>query len=177
MSEEDDEQETNVERRHFLGGVTSVVVGVGIAASCVPFISSMNPTADIVSAATTEVDLKPIAPGETKTVLWQKKPVFVMHRTDEEIRRMQASTGGFDTAADKDRVQKPQWLVVIGICTHLGCVPTKTVDGWLCPCHGSRYDNSGRVLRGPAPKNLYLPPYRFIADDKLLIGEEEKKLA
>ncbi|MBI1424302.1 MAG: ubiquinol-cytochrome c reductase iron-sulfur subunit [Gammaproteobacteria bacterium] len=175
MADEDEEKAEDISRRDFLGEVTSVVVGLGLAASCVPFIESMSPSEDVLSAATTEVDLKPIDPGATKTVPWQGKPIFVMHRTNEQIKAMQASMGGFDPVADAKRVERPQWLVVIGICTHLGCVPNKVDEGWLCPCHGSLYDNSGRVLRGPAPKNLYLPPYHFVSGDTLLIGKDEKQ--
>lgn len=174
MTEDDTQKSMDASRRNFLGEVTAVVAGIGLAASCVPFIESMNPSADILAAGTTEVDLKPIALGEVKTVPWQGKPIFVMHRTDEQIKAMQASMGGFDPVADAKRVERPQWLVVIGICTHLACVPNKVDEGWLCPCHGSLYDNSGRVLRGPAPKNLYLPPYHFVSDDKLLIGKRAK---
>lgn len=162
-------------RRNFLGEATAAVAGIGLVASCVPFVESMNPSADILSAATTEIDLKTIDLGKVKTIPWEGKPIFVMHRTDEQIKTMEASMGGFDPEADAKRVEKPQWLVVIGICTHLGCVPNKVAEGWLCPCHGSLYDNSGRVLRGPAPKNLYLPPYHFVSNEKLLIGKGEKK--
>jgi len=171
MSAQNTNKKIDTSRRDFLGEVTSIVAGVGLAASCIPFVSSMSPSADILAASTTKIDLESIALGETKTVPWLKKPIFVMHRTDEQIKKMQASMGGFDPDADEKRVVKPQWLVVIGICTHLGCVPNKVTDGWLCPCHGSVYDNSGRVLRGPAPKNLYLPPYHFISTDKILIGK------
>ncbi len=175
MAEDETKKPVDVSRRNFLGEVTAAVAVVGLAASCVPFVESMNPSSDILSAATTEVDLKAIDLGKVETVPWQGKPIFVMHRTDEQIKAMQASMGGFDPEADAKRVQKPQWLVVIGICTHLGCVPNKVDEGWLCPCHGSLYDNSGRVLRGPAPKNLYLPPYRFISEHKLLIGKSGEK--
>jgi len=85
---------------------------------------------------------------------------------------MQASPGGKEHQADQERVKKPEWLVVVGICTHLGCVPNHNENGWLCPCHGSVYDNSGRILEGPAPHNLEVPPYRFIADNKIVIGEK-----
>jgi ubiquinol-cytochrome c reductase iron-sulfur subunit len=170
IPEENAKRITDVSRRDFLGGVTAVVAGAGVVAACIPFISSMNPTADVLAVATTEVDLKSISLGETKTVPWQGKPIFVMHRTTEEIAAMQVSDGGFDPETDEKRVEKPQWLVVIGICTHLGCVPNKIAAGWLCPCHGSVYDNSGRVLKGPAPKNLYLPPYHFVSEEKILIG-------
>ena len=84
--------------------------------------------------------------------------------------RMAASDGGTDPEPDRQRVKLPEWLVVVGVCTHMGCVPNRESSGWMCHCHGSRYDDSGRVLRGPAPKNLEVPPYRFIAADKIIIG-------
>jgi ubiquinol-cytochrome c reductase iron-sulfur subunit len=96
--------------------------------------------------------------------------VFIFHRTEEQIKAMEASNGGFDPVADKARVQRPEWLVVVGVCTHMGCVPNKEGPGWICHCHGSEYDDSGRVLRGPAPKNLEVPPYHFVADNKIVIG-------
>lgn len=160
----------NPERRDFLETTTTVVAGAGVAAACWPFISSMNPSADVAARATTEVELDNIAPGESKTVEWQGKPVFVLHRTPEQIESMQASKGAKDPEADADRLIKPEWLVVIGICTHLGCVPNRSKEGWLCPCHGSIYDNSGRILTGPAPRNLDLPPYDFVTDKKIIIG-------
>ncbi len=158
-------------RRDFLAAVTWTVGGAGIAAASWPFIASMNPSRDIESRVTTDVELGSIATGETKTVLWQGKPVFVFHRTEQQIARMQAAAPALDPQADGDRVVDPQWLVVVGICTHLGCVPNKNSDGWLCPCHGSVYDNSGRVLHGPAPRNLELPPYDIIAGARIRLGK------
>jgi len=160
------------DRRQFIEKATCAVAGVGIAAVAWPFISSMNPADDVLSQSTLEVDLSQIKTGEVKTVEWQGKPVFIFHREPSQISAMQSSTGSdIDPQPDEARVQKPEWLVVIGLCTHLGCVPTKKAEGWFCPCHGSRYDNSGRVLRGPAPKNLYLLPYQFVSTDKLLLGK------
>jgi len=160
------------DRRQFLEKATSAVAGVGIAAATWPFISSMNPSADIVAKSIIEVDISQIKSGETKTIEWQSKPIFILHRTEAQVTAMQASMGSdIDPQADEARVLKPEWLVVIGLCTHLGCVPTRKPEGWFCPCHGSRYDNSGRVLRGPAPKNLYLFPYQFIEAEKLLLGQ------
>jgi ubiquinol-cytochrome c reductase iron-sulfur subunit len=168
MSASDDVQDPT--RRDFLGTVTAVVAGAGVCAASWPLINSMNPTADIKSRATTEVDLGKILPGESKTVAWQGKPVFIVHRTPEQVAEVAASPGGKDPQPDAERVQKQEWLVVVGICTHLGCVPNKGGEGWVCPCHGSHYDLSGRILRGPAPRNLEVPPYKFLADDKILIG-------
>ncbi len=159
------------ERRDFLGKVTAAVGGAGAAAACWPFISSMNPATNVLSKATTEIELSMIPEGETKTVSWQGKPVFVVHRSPDQIAAMSKSNSRIDPQPDEERAKKSEWLVVVGICTHLGCVPNKTDKGWSCPCHGSEYDLSGRVLKGPAPKNLELPPYDFVADDKLLIGK------
>ncbi len=158
-------------RRDFLGTLTMAVAGGGVAAACVPFVSSMNPSSDVLEKATVEIDISGIPMGQEKTFPWQGKPIFVVHRTPEEIAEMVASPGGKEPVPDSQRVQKPEWLVVIGICTHLGCVPNKTAQGWLCPCHGSVYDNSGRIISGPAPKNLHLPPYHFVSNDKILIGK------
>lgn len=161
----------NPDRRDFLGVTTAVVGAVGVAGACIPFISSMNPSKDVKAKATSLVDLASIPVGKTHTVEWQGKPVFVVHRTDEMITAMQASSTELDAQDDKDRVQQPQWLVVLGICTHLGCVPNRTEDGWSCPCHGSIYDNSGRVVRGPAPNNLIVPHYEFVGEKKIIIGK------
>lgn len=169
MAESDTLGDSN--RRNFLIKVTSVVGGAGVVAAAVPFVSSMNPSSDVLAKATTEVDLSGIPEGGVHTVAWQGKPVFILHRTQEEIKAMQASEGGFEPEPDQKRVIKPEWLVVVGICTHLGCVPNKEGPGWTCHCHGSQYDDSGRVVRGPAPHNLAVPPYRFIGADKMVIGE------
>jgi ubiquinol-cytochrome c reductase iron-sulfur subunit len=158
------------ERRDFLTVTTVAVGAIGVAGACWPLIRSMSPTGDVAAQATTEVDLSGIKLGTTHTVSWQGKPVFITRRTPEEIKDMEASPGGKDPEPDSDRVKKPEWLVVIGICTHLGCIPNRTDEGWLCPCHGSVYDFSGRILRGPAPRNLDVPPYKFTGDTKILIG-------
>lgn len=161
----------DMQRRDFLlNTATGVVAGAGIATACWPFISSMNPSSDVLSKATTEASLKGIRPGESKTVEWQGKPVFLVRRTEKQIAAMEGKGEGKDPEADSDRVQNPDWLIVVGICTHLGCVPTRKKAGWSCPCHGSVYDNSGRILSGPAPRNLDLPPYEFVSADKIIIG-------
>jgi len=162
----------NPERRNFLEKITTAAGATGVAAACWPFISSMNPSEDILAKATTEVDLNGIPPGGIHTVPWQGKPVFIVHRTPEEISNAQASSGTLDPQDDSKRVQRPEWLVVVGVCTHLGCVPNRNAEGgWLCPCHGSLYDASGRVIRGPAPKNLEVPAYSFVGADKIVIGK------
>lgn len=161
------------QRRAFIEKITGAVAGAGIAATAWPFISSMNPSRDVLAQATAQVTLGGIGTGASRTVEWRGKPVFVLHRTARQIERMQASQGSrIDPQPDESRVKEPEWLVVVGICTHLGCVPTREESGWFCPCHGSRYDNSGRVLKGPAPRNLEVPPYRFVSADEIVIGEE-----
>lgn len=160
-------------RRDFIEKITGAVAGAGIAATAWPFISSMNPSRDVIAQATTQVSLGGIGEGASKTVEWRGQPVFLLHRTGAQIERMRSSRGSrIDPQPDKARVKEPQWLVVVGICTHLGCVPSREDYGWFCPCHGSRYDNSGRVLKGPAPRNLEVPPYRFVSAEEIVIGEE-----
>ena len=159
------------DRRDFLEQVTAVVGAAGIAAACWPFVNSMNPSGDTLEKATTEVDLSAIPAGQTHVVSWGGKPVFVVHRTREQVAAMENSQGGHDPQDDHARAVQPQWLVVVGICTHMGCIPSRNDEGWLCPCHGSVFDNSGRVLHGPAPKNLLVPPYKFVANEKIVIGE------
>jgi ubiquinol-cytochrome c reductase iron-sulfur subunit len=167
MSEQD---KVDPERRDFVITSTAILGAAGAAAACWPFVSSMNPTSAVKSEAVKEVDLKGVALGAVHTVAWRGEPVFIFHRTPAEVAAMEQSDGGKDPQPDSARVKRPDWLVVIGICTHLGCVPNKTAKGWLCPCHGSIYDNSGRILSGPAPLNLYIPPYHFVSDDKIVIG-------
>lgn len=168
-------------KRDFLALTAASFGAVGAASVAWPFINSMNPAKDTLALASTEVDLTPIAVGQSITVMWRGKPVFIRHRTEKEIAEAKEVDVDSlrDPAADADRVQEDQWLVIVGVCTHLGCVPTgqKTgeargdYDGWFCPCHGSHYDSSGRIRKGPAPKNLAVPPYEFINDKKgLKIG-------
>ncbi|MFA6021974.1 MAG: ubiquinol-cytochrome c reductase iron-sulfur subunit, partial [Rhodospirillales bacterium] len=127
-----------------------------------------------------EVDLSKVAEGMAVTVTWQGKPVFVRHRTADEVKAAEETPMADlrDPKADKDRVQKAQWLILIGVCTHLGCIPLgqKAADprgdfgGWFCPCHGSHYDTSGRIRKGPAPLNLPVPKYTFLTDTSIRIG-------
>ncbi len=166
------DKELDPNRRDFLGTVTGAMGAVGVAGACWPFISSMNPSKDVQAKATSQVDLASIPKGKTHTIEWQGKPVFVVHRTDEQIADMQAARTELDPQKDEERVQKPEWLVVVGVCTHLGCVPNRTKDGWNCPCHGSHYDNSGRVTRGPAELNLIVPHYEFLSESKIVIGKK-----
>jgi ubiquinol-cytochrome c reductase iron-sulfur subunit len=141
----------------------------------VKFVSSMSASADVLALASAEFDIGEIDLGKTITVKWRGKPVFIRHRTDKEIGdEADVSMAHLrDQEADLDRVHKPEWLIVLGICTHLGCVPISGAgdyNGWFCPCHGSHYDVSGRIRKGPAPLNLEVPPYKFIEDTKILIG-------
>ena len=159
---------------------TGAVTAVGAAAAAWPLVDSMNPSADVLALLSTEVDLSPIEVGQSITVVWRGKPVFVRHRTEAEI----ASARDVDVSSlrhpqsDADRAEKPEWLIMVGICTHLGCIPLgqKSVDpkgnfdGWFCPCHGSHYDTSGRIRIGPAPLNLEVPDYEFLADHVIKIG-------
>ncbi len=167
-------------RRDFLYLATGAVTVVGAAAAVWPLIDSMNPSADVLALSSTEVDLAPVEVGQSITVVWRGKPIFIRHRTEKEIeeaRSVDVSTLR-DPQTDEERVKKPEWLVAIGICTHLGCIPLGQkpgdprgdYDGWFCPCHGSHYDTAARIRKGPAPKNLYLPPYDFIEDDVIKIG-------
>ena len=167
-------------RRDFLGLVTASFAAVGVGAIVWPFINSMQPARDVLALASTEVDLAPIAEGQAVTVMWRGKPVFVRHRTGAEVTQAREVPVSQlpDPQPDQARVQKDQWLVVLGVCTHLGCVPLgqKPTDargeygGWFCPCHGSHYDTSGRIRKGPAPLNLTVPGYVFTADTKIRIG-------
>lgn len=167
-------------RRDFLYIAAGTFAGVGAAAALWPFIDVMNPAADQRAIASIEVDLAPIKPGQRITVMWRGKPVFIDYRTPRQITEARnADTADLpDPQKDADRVKKPQWLIVIGICTHLGCVPqgqsptSKRGEwgGWFCSCHGSQYDTSGRIRKGPAPRNLVIPPYTFVTDTLLKIG-------
>jgi ubiquinol-cytochrome c reductase iron-sulfur subunit len=167
-------------RRDFLNIAASSLAGIGAAVAVWPLIDSMNPAKDTLALSTTEVDLAPVQLGQRLTVKWQGKPVFIDHRTEAEIKAANAVELDLlrDPQKDRDRVKKPEWLVVIGVCTHLGCVPLgqSATDprgefgGWFCPCHGSQYDTSGRIRQGPAPENLHVPPYAFTSDTAIKIG-------
>jgi ubiquinol-cytochrome c reductase iron-sulfur subunit len=167
-------------RRDFLLIATGTVAAAGAALAAWPFIHSLNPAADTLAVATTGVDLTPIAVGQAITVVWQGKPVFIRRRTAAEIEAADGTPIDQlpDPQSDAERVQKPEWLVMVGVCTHLGCIPLgqKTGEpkgeygGWFCPCHGSHYDTSGRIRKGPAPSNLAIPPYKFVEDNSIQIG-------
>jgi len=166
---------TEPTRRDFIVVAASAFGAVGAAAAVWPFIDQMNPSADVLALSSTEVDLGQIAEGQIVTILWRGKPVFVDHRTPAEIAAAQKDDTADlrDPQKDADRVQKPEWLITVGVCTHLGCVPLGhqgEYGGWFCPCHGSVYDTSGRIRKGPAPKNLEVPPYKFLTDTRIRIG-------
>ena len=166
-------------RRDFLLLSTAAAGVVGGCAALWPFVNSMNPAADTLALSTTEVDISPIVEGQSITVVWRGNPVFIRHRTPREIKEAQDTKMGDlkDPQDDKERAIKPEYLVMVGVCTHLGCIPgNKASDakgdynGWFCPCHGSHYDASGRIRKGPAPKNLAIPPYKYLNDKTILIG-------
>ncbi len=163
-------------RRDFLYVFSGAAAGVGVAVTAWPFIDQMNTSAATQALATTEVALEPIAEGQQITVMWQGKPTWVRRRTEAEVEQVRAMPNSAlkDPQTDQERVKKPEWLVVIGICTHLGCIPNRDdasqAGGYLCACHGSVYDASGRILRGPAPTNLEVPPYAFVSDNLIRIG-------
>src|SRR5260221_4547381 len=167
-------------RRDFLILTAAALGGIGAAVSIWPFMDGLTPARDPVALSTTEVDLAPIAVGQRLTVAWRGKPVFIDHRPPEEIKAAQEVDVATlrDPQKDSDRVKKPEWLVVVGVCTHLGCIPlgNKPGDdrgpfqGWFCPCHGSVYNTSARIRQGPAPQNLIVPPSEFTSDTAIKIG-------
>lgn len=168
-------EEEGQTRRDFLVLTAGAGAAIGAAALAWPLIDSLNPAADTLAMASTEVDLTPIEPGQIVTVVWRGKPVFIRHRTEQEIAEAEAVAMDDlrDPEPDAERVQRKEWLVVVGICTHLGCVPLGNqgdFDGWFCPCHGSHYDTSGRIRKGPAPTNLVVPEYVFLDDNTIRIG-------
>jgi len=177
--EKDGEGET---RRDFLYLTAAAFGAVGAGSVAWPFIHQMNPSADTLALASTEVDLAPIEEGQAITVMWRGKPVFIRHRTAKEIdEAREVDVAALrDPQTDQDRTKEGQekWLVMVGICTHLGCVPLGQkntdvkgeYDGWFCPCHGSHYDSSGRIRKGPAPTNLAIPEYEFTSETTIKIG-------
>ena len=190
----------NVNRRDFLMVATGAVAGVGAALVVWPFINQMNPDASVLALASVEVDLAPIAEGQAVTIKWRGNPLIVRHRTKAEIEDAKsvkiedlkdpsarnANVKDSDQATDANRVVggKEQFLVMLGVCTHLGCVPDGNnasrefavvegaikTGGWFCPCHGSQYDTAGRIRKGPAPENLPVPPYKYLSDTKVVVG-------
>ena len=172
--------QVNGRRRDFIVVASYAMAGIGAAAVAWPLIDQMNPAADTLALASIEVYISKIDIGQSITVKWRGKPVFIRHRTEDEINTAQSVELSQlkDPQLDVDRVSNPKYLVMIGVCTHLGCVPLgqKTgeikgeYDGWFCPCHGSHYDSSGRIRKGPAPVNLEIPPYTFETESLIKIG-------
>jgi ubiquinol-cytochrome c reductase iron-sulfur subunit len=186
MSSTDSAEST---RRDFIFIATGAMAAVGVAGALWPFIAQMNPDASVLALSTVDVDLTPLAEGQAITVKWRGNPVFVRYRTQKEIEEARqvpvdelpdplARNANFPEdapATDENRVpkDKPQYIVMMGVCTHLGCVPlgqSGDYDGWFCPCHGSHYDTAGRIRKGPAPENLPIPKVEFISDTSLRIG-------
>ena len=169
------------DRRDFLYVATGAAGAVAAGAAAWPLIDAMNPSAEVQALSQIEVDLAEVLPGARLTVTWRGRPVFIDRRTPERIARARADDDNpdlIDPATDAERAQRAEWLIVIGVCTHLGCIPqgqkpgepTGEWGGWFCSCHGSVYDSAGRIRRGPAPRNLDLPPYRFLDDTMVRIG-------
>ena len=172
MSEKD---KKDPNRRDFIITATTTVGAVGAGAAVWPLIDQMNPDASVKALASTEVDVSNIQPGQSITVLWRGKPVFIKRRTKEEIEKARSVDLKELKHPEKDeeRAKNPEWLVMLGICTHLGCVPLGDkgdYNGWFCPCHGSHYDTSGRIRKGPAPTNLEVPKYEFVNSNTIKIG-------
>ena len=195
-------------RRDFLYVATSTVGVIGAAATLIPLVTQMNPSADVLAMASIEIDLSPIQPGQSVTFTWRSHPLFVRRRTPAEIAAARAvpiddlldpvaRNANFPDnapATDDNRLtpnvpagaagggaatgDRPEWLVLVGVCTHLGCTPQASTPqapqgnygGWLCHCHGSQYDVAGRVRVGPAPQNLAVPPYAFLTDTRIKVG-------
>lgn len=167
-------------RRDFLYLLTGAATAVGAGALAWPLVDTMNPSADVLALASTEVDLSGVEEGMSITVKWRGKPVFIRHRTAAEIEEANAVPLAElrDPQTDGERAEKPEWLIMVGVCTHLGCVPLGqkpneehgNFGGWFCPCHGSHYDSSGRIRQGPAPLNLEVPEYAYLTDSTVRIG-------
>jgi len=164
-------------RRDFIHIAATVAAVGGVAAVAWPLVDQMNPAADTLALASIEFDLTRVQKGQQVTVKWRGKPLFVRYRTEKEIANAVKDDHAEmrDPAVDADRHKpgKAQWLVLIGTCTHLGCVPIDgggEYGGYFCPCHGSVYDTAGRIRKGPAPKNLVMPDYAFLSDTKIKVG-------
>ena len=162
-------------KRDFIHVTAGVTVATALGAALWPLIDQMNPSADVLALASIEVDLEPLEPGQSISVLWRGKPLFIRRITVEEIKSAQDVDFTLlkDPESDSERVINENFLVMVGVCTHLGCVPLGQqgeYGGWFCPCHGSHYDTSGRIRKGPAPTNLEVPPYEFLDKNIIKIG-------
>jgi len=168
-----EDKKTN--RRDFIFTASYALGAVGVGAAAWPLIDQMNPDASVKALASTEVDISGVERGQSITVLWRGKPVFIRRRTQEEIAKAKAVDlkDLKHPETDEDRAKNPEWLVMLGVCTHLGCVPLGDkgeYGGWFCPCHGSHYDTSGRIRKGPAPTNMEVPKYEFVNSNTIKIG-------
>ena len=173
-----------VRRRDFINIAAVSAAGVGGLAVLYPLISQMSPSADVLAESSTELDLSAIAPGQAIKALFRKQPLFVRNLTPDEIAKANAVTLSElrdpQTLAERTKPGKQNWLITMGVCTHLGCVPLGAgpgeetsrgaFGGYFCPCHGSAYDTAARIRKGPAPKNLMVPPYEFSSDTVVKIG-------
>ena len=169
------EEDKKTNRRDFIFSASYALGAVGVGAAVWPLIDQMNPDASVKALASTEVDVSGVEKGQSITVLWRGKPVFIRRRTEEEIAK--AKDVKLEDLphpeTDEERAKNPEWLVMLGVCTHLGCVPLGDkgeYGGWFCPCHGSHYDTSGRIRKGPAPTNMEIPKYEFVNTDIIKIG-------
>ena len=168
-------EEKKPKRRDFLFTASYAIGAVGVGAAVWPLIDQMNPDTSVKALASTEVDISNVEKGKSITVLWRGKPVFIKRRTEEEIAEARSVNLDQlkDPEKDEDRAKNPEWLVMLGVCTHLGCVPLGDkgeYNGWFCPCHGSHYDTAGRIRKGPAPKNMEIPKYEFVNNNTIKIG-------
>ena len=169
------EEDKKTNRRDFIFSASYALGAVGVGAAVWPLIDQMNPDASVKALASTEVDISGVEKGQSITVLWRGKPVFIRRRTEEEIAK--AKDVKLEDLphpeTDEERAKNPEWLVMLGVCTHLGCVPLGDkgeYGGWFCPCHGSHYDTSGRIRKGPAPTNMEVPKYEFVNSNTIKIG-------
>jgi len=171
-----------VRRRDFINVAAVSFAGVGAVATVLPLINQMNPPADVLALASTEVDISKIAAGQAIKTVWRKQPVFIRNLTPDEIKAANSvalsELRDPQTLAQRTKPGKANWLITLGVCTHLGCVPLGTGEGenrgpfggYFCPCHGSAYDTAARIRQGPAPKNLVVPDYEFVSDTTVRIG-------
>jgi ubiquinol-cytochrome c reductase iron-sulfur subunit len=174
--------EDGMRRRDFINVAAVSVAGVGATALLYPLINQMNPSADVLALAQIDVDISAIQPGQAIKTIWRKQPIFIRQLTPQEIQTANAVDVGSlrdpQTLADRTKPGKPQWLITMGVCTHLGCVPLGAAEGesrgeyggYFCPCHGSHYDTAARIRKGPAPRNLEVPDFEFVSDTAVRIG-------
>lgn len=182
ITDADHTEGSGVRRRDFINIAAVSFAGVGAGVIVIPLVNQMNPSADVLAEATTELDLAAIAEGQAIKAVFRKQPLFVRHLTAKEIAAANAvpvsSLRDPQSLADRTKPGKAQWLITMGVCTHLGCVPLGAAEGenkgefggYFCPCHGSAYDTAARIRKGPAPKNLMVPDYVFRSDTTVEVG-------